>query len=1147
MPTTQEPPVSTHQQVALLHFGGRPFLPTILYRLGGWDHDKGLLYDRFRLQTELDSRVRPLNTYRQFKADLLRSSSDLKREDRKGWTMLDRRSSEGKDAEVYRIVGGRRQFFNAIHAAEVFLYRLAAISVQRAKEIFPDAATIKVHFTVPAYQADDQDTAGAQGESERFREHLRSAVRGFAAAPEFENVEFRVVTGDRQWLYEPYGVYYYYSAMESQIPLREAGATYLILDMGGSTTDLAVVQVNKRGSEFQQYPTCASIKQGGVHFDQFILDRLTSAPFRGSAAERDQALSTVEEAKIAISNGAPEAELTIGKRKVSLTRSALDAALADFWVKGSNRVSLQREIRAFLQHVRDKAAQHRLFHEFDTFSGVFLAGGSTQLPRFQEIVRAELVALGMLSEATTAFATPAAGVQPGSVTSLGLAAETAQFDPLDRATAVYAHISDDTGAAYQFSLRGDAKRLENGETMLFKSDMFGPKAELEGWVNTWQAPDGKEAYSRIRLPGDRVPRHLRVRLRNDAETEYQQDEIIPVEVLSPVVRDIPLEVSLRNQFKFFADGEGVRIKPAILLHEVGPRASKKSIRLRREGETSSRVRVSYDVSLKPAPVAGDIHICIDFGMSNTSVALMAPGRDFPRDAGDLEIFTIGRDQPEPPKPEVGEILKPDPLPPVDTVLIPPQDPELLPILAEAVEYMASSAAHGDGGLTPQTAAQTFELRMWVEAALAATTVAAREAAAAAVHGETVVLERVLNTTVSELKAGLVAALSPAASVVEPRKRLPHPMDRVEEEWLADSPLQRPRVPEDQTARLRPGPVADGVEERFQRFLSDVYPSLQFEPEVVRAVLAECESDESRLIVLAGPPGTGKSQLVHVLAEFYNQTLIEEELTRFYLLQPVSPSWYSPASLQGGYSEVEGRFRETPFLTHLLQTQLHYEECVRTGTQPRLSFVCLDEFNLAQPEQYLADILSRMEAKLGSPQRVLTLCRGCDVPGLEKDITVRLTPNLKLFATLNVDASTHLLSPKVLDRSHFIRLRPSLSGLQQASKRLSQDRKVPWFHTPFAKLLPDLFTLFEEANAPIGYRALDQGYRYAAFCRPTEVDSVVDEVLCSFLLTRLPAVYAVGSRGYGQEVKKMSDICKTRYPRAGQVLRRVSEGVPGQSV
>jgi hypothetical protein len=324
--------------------------------------------------------------------------------------------------------------------------------------------------------------------------------------------------------------------------------------------------------------------------------------------------------------------------------------------------------------------------------------------------------------------------------------------------------------------------------------------------------------------------------------------------------------------------------------------------------------------------------------------------------------------------------------------------------------------------------------------------------------------------------------------------------------------------------------------------------MHYEPQVIRAVLAECESRESRLVVLAGPPGTGKSQLVRMLAEFYNQTLSTEARTGLFLLQPVSPSWYSPASLQGGYSEVEGRFRDTPFLTHLLRAELHYDECVRASGVPRLWFVCLDEFNLAQPEQYLADILSRMEVPAEDPQRTLTLCRRSDAPGLKRDITARLTPNLKIFATINVDASTHFLSPKVLDRSHFVRLNPTLEGLRKVSEALAKRYKVPGFHTRVNKLLPELHGLSEEARTPLGYRALEQVYRYAAFCPPDDGDRTMDQALCSSILTRLPGVFAVDNREYRKRVEAMERACReAHYSNAALILRRIGEGLPGQAV
>lgn len=1155
MPTTHAPPTVDHQQIALLRFNGMPFLPSVLHRTSGWNHDTGYLYDGFRLVTELDSRVRPLNTYRQFKADLLLADSDLGREDRHRWHMLDQRSSEGRSAEVHRVVSGRQQIFNPVHAAEVYLYRVASSSIRRAREIFPDAASLKVHFTVPAYDNEEKDRRHAKATSERYRDHLRAAVRAFADCPEFSDVEFRLASRKRskQWLYEPYGVYYYYAALEERIPVRKAGATYLILDMGGSTTDLAVVQVNKRGTEFQQYPTCTSIEIGGTHFDRFLLERLTGRAFRGSASDLEEALAQVENAKIKIADGAEQAQVSMPKRRYTLTRAALEVALTDFWTKGSGGKSLQKEIQAFIRTVQANTKQHRWINTFDAFSGIFLAGGSAQLPRLQTLIEQELTALGVLGESCTAFAMPDEGVHPSSVTALGLAAEVARFDPLERATEVFTHISDDIGTTYTFSLRGLGEPLDIAETLVYSRALLHSRAvTTDGWVNVRHTPDGKEEYSRVRVSGNRVPRYLRIRLRNDLEEEYQHDDIVPVTHFSPVAPNSPLWASFSNHFKLLPDAEGVRIKPILLMHE-GSGADAKTIRLRRADKNSPHTRPNYDVSLKPGAVDGDVHICIDFGMSNTSVALMAPGRTFPK-VDDLQVFTIS----------AGPAARPSVALPGVVIVRPPETPEVVappvksvaPGTEPAPTGTANLPAPAPGAVEALVAAEIARLERWIEEELGAASrsgTPSPEAIVGAIRSETDALERVLARTVDELKTELVMALAEvgsrsAAPPVPVAAKVTHPSDRLMEEWLAGSPLQEPCTEADLTAKLGGGgDVPASLEERFVRFLAMQYPDVHYEPHVIRAVLAECESDGSRLVVLAGPPGTGKSQLVRLLAEFYNQTLSTEALDRLYLLQPVSPSWYSPASLQGGYSEVEGRFRETPFLTHLLRAELHYDECARANTAPRLSFVCLDEFNLAQPEQYLADILSRMEAPVQSPQRILTLCRCNDAPGLERDITARLTPNLKIFATINVDSSTHFLSPKVLDRSHFVRLCPTVEGLQKVAGSLAARHKVTWFHGPFVKLLKELHGLAEEARTPLGYRALEQVYRFAEFCPPNDVAAVLDQALCSFVLSRLPGVFAVNTPDYRKRLEAMERTCRdAHYPSASRILRRIGEGLPGQA-
>ena len=83
------------------------------------------------------------------------------------------------------------------------------------------------------------------------------------------------------------------------------------------------------------------------------------------------------------------------------------------------------------------------------------------------------------------------------------------------------------------------------------------------------------------------------------------------------------------------------------------------------------------------------------------------------------------------------------------------------------------------------------------------------------------------------------------------------------------------------------------------------------------------------------------------------------------------------------------------------------------------FLILDEMNLSHVERYFADFLSIMES--GSS---LTLHAGPDSLGEHGEVPPRLElpDNLFIIGTVNIDETTYLFSPKVLDRANTIEFR-----------------------------------------------------------------------------------------------------------------------------
>ncbi len=91
--------------------------------------------------------------------------------------------------------------------------------------------------------------------------------------------------------------------------------------------------------------------------------------------------------------------------------------------------------------------------------------------------------------------------------------------------------------------------------------------------------------------------------------------------------------------------------------------------------------------------------------------------------------------------------------------------------------------------------------------------------------------------------------------------------------------------------------------------------------------------------------------------------------------------------------------------------------------PKLPFfLILDEMNLSHVERYFADFLSAMESgdeiKLyGGDQRYADEAKKIAVPK-----RIRVPKNLFVIGTMNVDETTYMFSPKVLDRAQVIEFR-----------------------------------------------------------------------------------------------------------------------------
>lgn len=221
-------------------------------------------------------------------------------------------------------------------------------------------------------------------------------------------------------------------------------------------------------------------------------------------------------------------------------------------------------------------------------------------------------------------------------------------------------------------------------------------------------------------------------------------------------------------------------------------------------------------------------------------------------------------------------------------------------------------------------------------------------------------------------------------------------------------IEAPKIP---ASDIQP-PDPQGLDEL--QWLSEIAQKcddygLHFNPRILKAFHTALKTAEwSPLAVLAGVSGTGKSELPRLYAHFGG--LFFEPLA-------VQPNWDSQESMLGFFNSIDNKFDAQPVLRFLAQTQKPWGADY-PGLADAVSLILLDEMNLAHPELYFAEFLSKLELRRG--------LKATDVPTLPVKIgagmpeyQLPLGRNVLWAGTMNQDETTKSLSDKVLDRSIII--------------------------------------------------------------------------------------------------------------------------------
>ena len=170
--------------------------------------------------------------------------------------------------------------------------------------------------------------------------------------------------------------------------------------------------------------------------------------------------------------------------------------------------------------------------------------------------------------------------------------------------------------------------------------------------------------------------------------------------------------------------------------------------------------------------------------------------------------------------------------------------------------------------------------------------------------------------------------------------------------------------------------------------------------------------------------------------------------------PVRPDWTDNRGLLGFYNPLTRQYVTTPFLRLLLAADEETKHAVAEKRAPHPFFVLLDEMNLARVEHYFSDLLSAMESVVDEGDASGGMLHLHDEENLEEgeseDETavvprrLRIPPNMFIMGTVNVDESTYMFSPKVLDRAFTIEFNGvDLAGLGKSIEDGGELDLVRW--------------------------------------------------------------------------------------------------------
>lgn len=295
------------------------------------------------------------------------------------------------------------------------------------------------------------------------------------------------------------------------------------------------------------------------------------------------------------------------------------------------------------------------------------------------------------------------------------------------------------------------------------------------------------------------------------------------------------------------------------------------------------------------------------------------------------------------------------------------------------------------------------------------------------------------------------------------------------------------------------------------------------------------------VILTGNSGTGKTRIANQFAK-YLEKKNDNGVTNCLLL-PVGADWTDNTKILGYYNPLAdngaGKYEKTDVIRFI----------ERASANPNIPFfLILDEMNLSHVERYFSDFLSKMELlDFKNPHERVFF----EISGYGK---LELPRNLFVTGTVNIDETTYMFSPKVLDRANVIEFKPekddvlgnlfgntndreqksAVDGVAEGFMKLVnkiRSENIPAEVTPILEkiksILDSFYTELEKCGFEFAYRTVKEIRLYAIVAYETaeeETPSATDIADVQILQKILPKIYG-NKKQIGELLENLQKLCK----------------------